>query len=315
MTTTVIQPRGRFSLAESIDFGFGPQQAHPGEPVMRMAFTVDGYASQAAVAVRQEQVDGPVEVEVLGDADPEVVTAQVARVLSLDVDATGWDDLGARDDLIHRLQAARPGLRPPLFHSAYEAAAWAVLSARRPARQMAILRERLSSVHGATFEVAGELTSDRRDRRTTEFLYAFPTPDQLLAVREFDGLPLVKLQRLHVVARAAAEGRLDTATLRATDPAEVDAQLRELDGIGPFYAMLVTVRALGLTDLLPAGEPLVLEVLGELLDRGGPVTPAEFAELAAPWSPWRTWAGVFIRSAGPRLLPPDSEVGRRSTSR
>lgn len=303
MTTTVLEPHGRFSLAEALDFGFGPQPAHPGEAVMRMAFTVDGYSSQAAVAVRQAQPDGPVTVDVQGAADPEVVTAQVARILSLDVDATGWDALGARDPLIGRLQGARPGLRPPLFHSAYEAAAWAVLSARRPAQQMAVLRERLSSVHGATFEVAGETR------------YAFPTPDQLLAVREFDGLPLVKLQRLHGVARAAAEGRLDTATLRAADPVEVDAQLRELDGIGPFYAMLVTVRALGHTDLLPSGEDLVLEVLGELRDRGGPVGAAEFAELAEPWRPWRTWAGVFIRAAGPRLLPPDSEVGRRSTSR
>ncbi|MHA3702322.1 DNA-3-methyladenine glycosylase family protein [Jatrophihabitans sp. YIM 134969] len=303
MTTIVLRPRGRFSLGEALDFGFGPHRSHPGEPMMRMAFTVDGYTTQAAVAVRQADDDGDVSVEVFGAADPEVVTDQVTRVLSLDVDATGWDALGGRDPFIGRLQSARPGLRPPLFHSAYEAAAWAVLSARRPARQMAVLRERLSSVHGATFEVAGETR------------YAFPTPEQLLAVREFDGLPLVKLQRLHGVARVAAEGGLDTATLRAADPAAVDAQLRTLDGIGPFSALLVTVRALGHTDVLPEGEPLVLEVLGELLGRGGPVAPGDFAELAAAWSPWRTWAGVFIRSAGPRLLPPDSEVGRRSTSR
>ncbi len=303
MTTTVLAPLGRFSLAEALDFGFGPQRAHPGEPVMRLAFTVDGYSEQAAVAVRQAEADGEVTVEVIGRADPEAVTAQVARVLSLDVDATGWDALGTRDPLIGRLQGARPGLRPPLFHSAYEATAWAVLSARRPAQQMAVLRERLSSVHGATFEVAGETR------------YAFPTPEQLLAVREFDGLPLVKLQRLHGVARAAVEGRLDTATLRAADPRQVDAELQELDGIGPFYAMLVTVRALGHTDLLPAGENLLLEVLGELFDRDSAVTPAEFEQLAEAWRPWRTWAGVFIRSAGPRLLPPDSEVGRRSTSK
>lgn len=298
-----ITPRGRFTLAESIDFGFGPRQAQPGEPVMRMAFTADGYATQAGVAVTQEVPDGPVAVEIVGDADPDVVAAQVARVLSLDVDATGWDVLGAREPLLGRLQAARPGLRPPLFHSAYEAAAWAVLSARRPHLQMTALRARLSAAHGATFEVAGET------------LHAFPTPEQLLTVEALEGLPEVKLRRLHGIARAAADGDLDTATLRAADPAVVDVQLRTLDGIGPFYAMLVIVRALGHTDVLAADEPLTLAVLGELLGRGAPVTPAELRAIAEGWKPWRTWASVSVRAAGPRLLPPDSEVGRRSTSR
>lgn len=298
-----LEPRGRFSLAESVDFGFGPRVARPGDAVMRMAFVVDGYAEQAAVAVTQADVDGAVEVDIVGSADPSTVAAQVSRVLSLDVDATGWDELGARDELIGRLQRARPGLRPPLFHSAYEAAAWAVLSARRPHQQMAALRERLSMVHGATFEVEGETW------------HAFPTPAQLLEVEEFEGLPEVKLRRLHGVARVAAEGGLDTAALRVADPAEVEARLRELDGIGPFYAMLVIVRALGHTDLLPEGENLLLGVLGELLGREAAVTQGELATIAAAWKPWRTWAGVFVRSAGPRLLPPDSAIGRRSTSR
>lgn len=297
----IIVPTGRFRLAESIDFGFGQRSARPGAEVLRTAFVVDGLERQAGVVVSQD-ADGVVHVESSGEADPAVVTAQVARVLSLDVDATGWDALGGRDPLLGRLQAARPGLRPPLFHSAYEAAAWSVLSARRPRAQMTALRDRLAAAHGATFTLAGQ-----------EW-HAFPTPAQLLRVDSFPGLPDVKIRRLHGVARLALEGGLDTVALRALDPDEAAARVQALEGIGPLYASLVVVRALGHTDVLPREEPLVRAVLAELLERAE-VTPDELARLAEPWRPWRTWAAVFVRAAGPRLLPPTSDVARRSLAR
>jgi DNA-3-methyladenine glycosylase II len=49
-----IVPRGPFSLAESIGFGFGQRDAAAGE-VMRLAFCVDGYQHQAGVEVRQDE--------------------------------------------------------------------------------------------------------------------------------------------------------------------------------------------------------------------------------------------------------------------
>jgi hypothetical protein len=45
------------------------------------------------------------------------------------------------DPVLRPLVRAAPGLRPPLFGSAYEALAWAVLPARRPRAQMVAVRE------------------------------------------------------------------------------------------------------------------------------------------------------------------------------
>jgi DNA-3-methyladenine glycosylase II len=278
--------RGAFDLGQTLRFGFGQRPTTAG-PLLRLAFCVDGTQQQAAAEVSTPAA-GLLRIVLAGGGEPERVLAQVARMLSVDVDATGYDRLGERDPLVGLLQRARPGLRPPLFHSAYEAVCWAVLSARRPAAQMARLRDRLSRAHGRVFEVAGEEVA------------AFPTPEQLLAVREFPGLPEEKLRRLHAAAAAACDGALDTDALRRLDPADAAARVRALPGIGPFYAELVTVRALGHTDVLPTAEVGAAEIAGALLGRQ--LDAAGLAALAPAWSPWRTWVCVALRAAGPVAL-------------
>ncbi len=282
---------GAFDLRQSIDFGFGARTvgATPSadEPaVMRLAFVLDGYTQHVGVAVRQP-AGGLVHLTISGTRELDAAARQAARVLSVDVDASGWDALGARDPLIGRLQAARPGLRPPLFHSAYEALAWAVLSARQPRAQMARLHAALSSAHGAVVDVAGEP------------MPVFPTPEQLLGLESFPGLPEVKLRRLHGVASAALDGVLDTVELRGLTPAEAASRLQRLEGIGPFYSELVTVRTLGHTDVLPSAEPGVRAIAGDLLGRGEPLDQTELEQAAERWRPWRTWAAVALRAAGP----------------
>src|SRR5205823_2771092 len=138
-----------------------------------LGFVTDDLRHQVGVAVGQS-ADGELSLQVIGapEADLEAVADQTARILSVDVDATGWDELGRNDTFIGRLQAARPGLRPPLFHSAYEAVAWSVLSARRPHQQMAEVRRALSRRYGATVDVAGEQVA------------ILPTPAQLVEVTD-----------------------------------------------------------------------------------------------------------------------------------
>jgi DNA-3-methyladenine glycosylase II len=287
MTTFTITPTGPFSLREAAMFGFGQRDAEEFDGVMRLAFCVDGYHEQVGVEVRQD-TDGVHCVTAGPVADIAAVRAQVARVLSLDHDGLAFLDVGRRDPVIGRLQRAAPGLRPPLFYSPYEAAVWSVLSARRPARQMAEVRTRLGRAHGRTFELAG---------RT---LTALPTPAQLLRMREFPGIPAVKLARLHGVADAARSGLLDVHRLAALDPAEAMSEVRQLNWIGPFYAALVVIRACGLADVLPVDEPKVLELTRTLYGLADPVDAERFTELAQVWRPFRTWAAVLIRAVAGR---------------
>src|SRR3954470_24443231 len=295
--TEMIVPSGPYRLRASAEFGFGQRHAQEFDATMRMAFALDGTYAPVAVAVRQAVDDGPVSVEVFGSADAERVVAQTARILSLDHDAAGYPQVGDRDPVVARLMALRPGLRPPLFHSPYEAAAWSVLSARRPERQMAAVRDGLAAGQGRVFEVDGRPVA------------AFPGPEALLAVRTVPGLPEVKVERLHAVARAAAEGLLDVDRLKRLGPEEASAQVQTLPGIGPFYASLIVIRAVGFTDVPVTDEPRALELMGQLYGLGRPATAQDVERLTAAWRPWRTWATVLLRAAGPLLV--SSEGARR----
>ncbi len=291
MTQTVtITPIGRFELRESVEFGFGQRHSDQFTGVMRLAFVLDGHAAQVGAAVRQDADSVHVEFDAsLDGTDPSAVERQVARVLSLDHDAREFEQVGRRDPVIARLQAVAPGLRPPLFYSPYEAAVWSVLSARRPAKQMAEVRDRLSQAHGTTFDVAGQPTA------------ALPTPHQLLGVEAFPGIPPDKLARMHGVAQAALDGLLDVDRLISLGADAAGRDLVRLKGIGPFYASLIVIRATGLTDVLPREEPMLRSLVTELYELTSPCTPEQLDEIAEPWRPFRTWAAVLIRAAAGRL--------------
>jgi DNA-3-methyladenine glycosylase II len=282
-----IVPRGPFSLRAAAGFGFGGSiGAPPFDGAMRLAFAVDGFDEHAGVLLRQRP-DGTVQGEVAGARDVDAVREQVARILSLDHDGDQWLAVGERDAVIGRLQREHEGLRPVLFHSPYEAASWAVLSARRPPPQAAQVRHRLSDELGATFDVGGVAMA------------AFPLPSGLLDVQAGPGLPEEKAARLRGVAQAALDGRLDPARLRAMEPAAALAELQTLRGIGPFYAALVLVRSSGVADV-PVDEPRALAGAAHHYGLHAPPDAAAWAAMGERWRPFRTWATVLLRVAANR---------------
>ena len=310
--TFTIEPSGPFSLEEAAMFGFGQWHDTRFDGTMRLAFCVDGYDAQVGVAITQDArgtVFGTV-AGMTGDPSATSVRAQVARVLSLDHDAIGYVAVGDRDPVIGRLLAAAPGLRPPLFYSPYEAALWAILSARRPSQTAEAWRRKLSGALGAGFDVAGSM------------MWSVPLPARIEAagadaVEAATGMDATRAQRIVAVAQAAIDGRLDAGALTTADVDSARATLRTIPGIGPFYADLVLIRGTGITDLLPTNEPRMLALIGELYRLGGPATGAQADAIAETWSPWRTWVAVLVRAAGPRVLgqSPPSRATRASASR
>jgi DNA-3-methyladenine glycosylase II len=286
MTSFTITPQGPFSLGAARRF-FGGWEGTTGtditSDVLRVAFLVDDWSGYAGLLVRQDD-GGEVRAEIVtssGDPDPQRVRAQLARVLSLDHDATGYAALGERDPVIGRLLEQADFLRPVTFHSPYEAACWAIVSSRVQQRQAMRLRSAMSD----RLEVDGVA------------LDVWPSPAQLLERETIDGLSAQKVERLHGIARAALEGELDRDALIALDPDEAIERLRRLPGIGPFWATLIELRAVGPTDALTLGEPRMRRAAAAAYDRPELATDDDaLVALAEAWRPYRTWISVLLRA-------------------
>jgi len=94
MRTLTIVPRGPFDLGTARDFAGGfaaglGARAGAGGSIL-MTFPVEGWAASAVVQAGQSDHDGPITGEMFDDGDPEVVSRQVARSLSLDHDGSTW---------------------------------------------------------------------------------------------------------------------------------------------------------------------------------------------------------------------------------
>jgi DNA-3-methyladenine glycosylase II len=289
-----IVPRGPFSLQAAAEFGFGPSQGRTPafDGAMRLAFPIDGGTGYAGAVLRQPHRDGPVaiELEITGGGEPEPALRQLARVVSLDHDGAAFGLVGERDPVIGALQRAHHGQRPVLFPSPYEGAAWAIISARRPAAQAARVRTALSDQFGAAFELAGETR------------HAFPQPERLAALpEEVPGLNAEKIGRLRGIAQAALQGRLDVEHLHAVGPERAYEEVQQLKGLGPFYAGLVVLRASGFADaMLQVVEARGLRHTAHFYGLPSPPSLEQFAHMAEAWRPFRTWTTVLIRLAGDR---------------
>jgi DNA-3-methyladenine glycosylase II len=173
MSTFTLTARGPFALASSATFleGFTPASFAPAaDRALELAFPVEGDWQSVGVRVREHPhgVTG----EILSPSPPgrklsEAVRAQVARILSLDVDGSGFPAVGARDHIVAGLQNRYPGLRPVCFYSPYEAAAWAIIGHRIRIRQAATIKARMAEQLGDPISFTNQDSPARPPSPTT----------------------------------------------------------------------------------------------------------------------------------------------------
>jgi DNA-3-methyladenine glycosylase II len=275
MADLVLEPRGPFSLAAAGRFlAEFPPADHTGvEPdgTVRLGFVRDDFSGVAKVTLRQAREDGPVEVEINADGD---VGPQLERILGLEHDGDAFVAVLDGDPVLRTLWERTGHLRQVSFPSPYEAACWSVIALRLRQPQAVQVRRRIEAAIGDG---------------------AFPVPERLAGLEPVEGLSEAKAERLRAMARAALDGRLDPYELRALPQDEAIARLRELPGLGPFYASLVLLRATGATDAF-----FPIERLRHAAARAYelPEAPSEqaFTAMAERWRPFRSWACVLLRA-------------------
>jgi DNA-3-methyladenine glycosylase II len=290
VNTFTLTAQGPFSLASSLTFleGFAPASYEGvADGVLELAFPVQGTWQSVGVRVRQR--NGGVAGEIVSPAAPDrtlssAIRAQVARILSLDVDGSGFPAVGERDPVVGGLQNRYPGLRPVCFYSPYEAAAWAIIGHRVRIRQAAAIKARMAQELGEPISFDGRA------------VHAFPAPARLAELAEFPGLGGRKPEWLRGIAQAAIDGRLDAERLRALDREQALSELKELPGIGDFSAELVLLRGAGDPDRAPHHEPRLARAVALAYRLPTTPTDAELAHLTENWRPYRTWVTLLLRA-------------------
>ena len=284
-----ISPAGPYSLRASADFigawHEAPAEGQAGGGHLHLAFLTDAGWRPVGVCLTQS-ADSQVHGEVYGDGSAPEVQAKVARILSLDVDGSGWPEVGLRDPVVGRLQRQFSGFRPVNWSDAYEAAAWCLISTRISMRQGQGVKDRLSRELGHEVDIHGHR------------MWTFPAPSQLVTIESFRGLFGRKVEYLNKLGEAALADWLHTERLRAMAQEACLAELRRLPGIGEWGAQLIRLRALSAVDELPTSEPRLLAALREAYGLQREPDLATLEGLAEAWRPYRMWVCVCLRRSG-----------------
>ena len=181
METFTLAPRGPFSLAASTRFleGFTPASyGGSADDVLKLAFPVEGSWQTVGVRVRQDPAGVTAEIASPEAPSPGLVAEvrpQVERILSLDVDGSGFPAVGERDPVVGEVQRRYPGLRPVGFWSPYEAAAWTIIGHRIRITQAAAVKARMAKELGEPVSFGGRV------------VHAFPSPERLAQLGMFPG--------------------------------------------------------------------------------------------------------------------------------
>tara|TARA_B100000315_G_scaffold252551_1_gene289580 strand:- start:2207 stop:3127 length:921 start_codon:yes stop_codon:yes gene_type:complete len=233
-------------------------------------------------------------VELRGDGltPSEVAQAekQVAWLLGTGQDLAPFYALVQGDPALSAIVERFYGLHLPHTASVFEAMVLAILGQQIATNVARIIRTLMIETYGPRQTFDGET------------YYAFPHPETLGAapLEELRGLKLS--QRKAEYVQGIAFEALNSSPhgfefLHQMSDDAVVQRVLAIRGVGRWTAQWVLIRALGRPDALPLGDLALRRVVSRVFFEGVDVSDAQVGEFAARWSPWRTYATVYLFTA------------------
>ena len=239
--------------------------------VVRATGTVD--APELAVGLRGDT---------LSSAAVEAAAQTVARILALNLDLRPFYAVAREDPFLSQAVRSFYGLHPPQTASILEALVMAITGQQISGSVARAIRARIVRELGTPFTVDGDT------------FHTFPNATDLLAAGQERlralGLSTRKAEYILDIAARVADGLLDMGRLRGLGNQEVMDELVRLRGIGPWTAQWVLLRALGRSDVFPAGDLALRRALSEHYFGGRPIG-VEDADAFAQ-ERWGAYAGL-----------------------
>lgn len=225
----------------------------------------------------------------LSPDDVESATDRVSWLLGVDQDLAPFYELGRADQAMAGLVEQFYGLHLPHTASVFEALVLAVLGQQISTSVARIIRTLLIETFGPSAEFDGET------------YYAFPRPASIWASSpaELHTMKLTqrKSEYVHGLARSALDPEMGLERLEELTDGEIVEKLVALRGVGMWTAQWALIRAVGRPDALPLGDLALRRVVSRLFMDGEDVNDAKVEEIAQRWSPYRTYATVYLFSA------------------
>ena len=295
---TTIKPKAPFDF--DLTAGYHPYfQGRYGsdsltDGVYRRLLDLEGNLVLASVT-NAGTVDAPeLAVELQSDRlDPENIkaaTRQVAWLLGVGQDLAPFYAIGDQDPAMSAIIQRYHGLHLPHTASVYEALVLAILGQQIATNVARIIRTLLIETHGP------------QQKFDADTYYAFPRPESLAAL-SVEQLRAMRLSwRKAEYVKGISEAALDfypggMEALHGMSDDEVIRKVVALRGVGPWTAQWVLIRALGRPDALPSGDLSLRRVVSRVYFEGSEINDSQLEEFAQRWSPWRTYATVYLFTA------------------
>ncbi|HIN35904.1 MAG TPA: DNA-3-methyladenine glycosylase 2 family protein [Dehalococcoidia bacterium] len=225
----------------------------------------------------------------LSPDDVESATGRVSWLLGVDQGLAPFYELGRADQAMAGLVEQFYGLHLPHTASVFEALVLAVLGQQISTSVARIIRTLLIETFGPSAEFDGET------------YYAFPRPASIWASSpaELHTMKLTqrKSEYVHGLAESALDPEMGLERLEELTDREIVEKLVALRGVGMWTAQWALIRAVGRPDALPLGDLALRRVVSRLFMHGEDVNDAKVEEIAQRWSPYRTYATVYLFSA------------------
>ena len=261
--------------------------------VYRRLLDLDGNLVLASVS-SVGTVDSPrLEVDLRGDRIDARTLRQAGRLvgwlLGAGQDLAPFYQMAANDPAMTAITERFRGLHLPHTATVFEALVLAILGQQISTQVARVIRTLLIETHGPRMEIEG-----------TPY-YAFPRPYRLAeaTVEELHGLKLSwrKAEYVRGIAIAASEEQDGLEYLHRLEDREVVSRVTKLRGVGPWTAQWLLVRALDRPDALPLGDLALRRTVSNLYFDGETVNDAQVEKFCRRWSPWRTYATVYMFAA------------------
>ena len=295
--TATIRPRPPFDFDLTASYHtyfqsrYGADTMEDG--VYRRLLDLNGKLALASVSSVGTTADPELTLEIQGDgltpAVAERATGHVSWLLGTEQDLAPFYAAAKADPAMSKVVERFYGLHLPHTATVFESLVLGVLGQQISTSVARIIRTLLIETFGPSASFGGQT------------YYAFPRPETIWAssveVLRTMKLTQRKSEYVHGIAGAALDETAGWEDLATLTDVQVVKRLTALRGVGLWTAQWVLIRAVGRPDALPLGDLALRRVVSRMFMNANDVTDAQVESLAARWSPYRTFATVYLFTA------------------